>query len=134
MAQGSEFPLGKPPSFLPIRDYIFHCGSSGPSCSKWIIPQAPIHTASLVVWGLPANERRGGEGGAGVKKSREGGDRHRPYEVLISVVEQRVSNMARGALCLVLLTSPFLHVLPLIPRGVVSGSLYVDPLTLIGLS
>jgi hypothetical protein len=38
----------------------------------------------------------------------------------IAVVEQRVSNLAQGALCLVLLTGPFLHVLNLIPRGMPS--------------
>jgi hypothetical protein len=38
-------------------------------------------------------------------------------EVPIGVIEQRVSNLAQGALCLVLLTGPFLHVLHLIPRG-----------------
>ncbi|KIK72861.1 hypothetical protein PAXRUDRAFT_179768, partial [Paxillus rubicundulus Ve08.2h10] len=37
------------------------------------------------------------------------------------VVEQRVSNLAQGALCLVLLTGPFLHILNLIPRGVLAG-------------
>jgi boron transporter len=39
-------------------------------------------------------------------------------EVPVGIVEQRVSNLAQGALCLVLLTGPFLHVLNLIPRGV----------------
>ncbi|KAG6865506.1 hypothetical protein C0991_001936 [Blastosporella zonata] len=42
-------------------------------------------------------------------------------EVPVSVVEQRVSNLAQGSLCLVLLTGPFLHVLNLIPRGVLAG-------------
>jgi hypothetical protein len=38
-------------------------------------------------------------------------------EVPVAVVEQRVSNLAQGSLCLVLLTRPFLHVLNLIPQG-----------------
>ena len=59
-------------------------------------------------------------------KPLEGDDRYRPQEVAVSVVEQRVSNLAQGALCLVLLTGPFLHVLSLIPRGVLAGLLYVD--------
>jgi len=42
-------------------------------------------------------------------------------EVPVAVVEQRVSNLAQGALCLVLLTGPFLHILNLIPRGVLAG-------------
>lgn len=37
--------------------------------------------------------------------------------VPVAVVEQRVSNLAQGAMCLILLTGPFLHVLHLIPRG-----------------
>jgi boron transporter len=43
-------------------------------------------------------------------------------EVPVGVVEQRVSNLAQGSLCLVLLTGPFLHVLSLIPRGMLSVS------------
>jgi len=42
-------------------------------------------------------------------------------EVPVGVVEQRVSNLAQGSLCLVLLSGPFLHVLGLIPRGVLAG-------------
>ena len=49
--------------------------------------------------------------------------RHSFQEVPVAVVEQRVSNLAQGALCLVLLSGPFLHVLNLIPRGVLAGLL-----------
>ena len=45
------------------------------------------------------------------------------HEYPIGVVEQRVSNLAQGSLCLVLLTGPFLHLLNLIPRGVLAGLL-----------
>ena len=45
------------------------------------------------------------------------------HEVPVAVVEQRVSNLAQGSMCLVLLTGPFLHVLHLIPRGVLAGLL-----------
>ena len=44
-------------------------------------------------------------------------------EIPIAVAEQRVSNLAQGALCLVLLTRPFLHVLGHVPRGVLAGLL-----------
>jgi hypothetical protein len=44
-------------------------------------------------------------------------------EAPIAVVEQRVSNLAQGSLCLVLLTGPFLHILGLVPRGVLAGLL-----------
>ena len=38
-------------------------------------------------------------------------------EHAIGVVEQRISNLAQGSLCLVLMTGPFLHVLNVISRG-----------------
>ena len=123
MAQGSEFPLRKPPGFhydfflLGITTFI--AGLLGLPAPNGLIPQAPIHTASLVVWGQPTNNKRDEENNLEVGKSRE---------VPVSVVEQRVSNLVQGALCLVLLTGPFLHVLSLIPRGVLAGLLYVDPL------
>ena len=41
----------------------------------------------------------------------------RLIEVPVGVVEQRVSNLVQGSLCLVLMTGPFQHVLGLIPRG-----------------
>lgn len=44
-------------------------------------------------------------------------------EAPIAVVEQRVSNLAQGSLCLVLLTGPFLHILGLVPRAVLAGLL-----------
>lgn len=121
MAQGSEFPLRKPPGFhydfflLGITTFI--AGLLGLPAPNGLIPQAPIHTASLVVWGQPTYDERGEENDVEAKKSRE---------VPVSVVEQRVSNLAQGALCLVLLTGPLLHVLSLIPRGVLAGLLYVD--------
>ena len=132
MAQGSEFPLRKPPGFhydfflLGITTFI--AGLLGLPAPNGLIPQAPIHTASLVVWGQPTNNKRDEEKNLEVEKSREGDGGHHSREVPISVVEQRVSNLVQGALCLVLLTGPFLHVLSLIPRGVLAGLLYVDPL------
>jgi len=39
----------------------------------------------------------------------------------VGVVEQRVSNLAQGSLCVVLCSGPFLHLLSLIPRGVLAG-------------
>ena len=53
--------------------------------------------------------------------------RHDSREVPISVVEQRVSDLAQGTLCVILPTGPFLHVLSLIPRGVLTGLLYGNP-------
>lgn len=68
-------------------------------------------------------------------------------EIPVAVVEQRLSNLAQGCLCtssiimlmkelmigLVLMTSPFQHVLGLIPKGVLAG-LFVCPLLLLPLS
>ncbi|GJJ15581.1 hypothetical protein Clacol_009859 [Clathrus columnatus] len=132
MAQGSKFPLKKPPGFhydfflLGITTFI--AGLLG------LIPQAPIHTQSLVVLGsrpkLPNSEEKSTMNRSGTVtpnayignpnlqdlQSEEG---YRPASTLVpvAVVEQRVSNLAQGALCLVLLTGPLLRVLGLIPRG-----------------
>ncbi|KAJ8582029.1 hypothetical protein M405DRAFT_750815 [Rhizopogon salebrosus TDB-379] len=48
-------------------------------------------------------------------------DHNISVQIPIAVVEQRVSNLAQGVLCLVLLTDPFLHILGLVPRGVLAG-------------
>ena len=74
-------------------------------------------------------DRKDGENGEKSLGEREpdpnSNARIRAEEVPIGVVEQRVSNLAQGSLCLVLLTGPFLHLLNLIPRGVLAGLLYV---------
>jgi boron transporter len=121
MAQGSEFPLRKPPGFhwdfflLGVTTFI--AGLIGVPAPNGLIPQAPIHTTSLVVLGRPEKKRDEEEEDIR-EKSQNGNDDPLVYqEQPISVVEQRVSNLAQGSLCLVLLTGPFLHVLNLIPRG-----------------
>ncbi|KAL4249196.1 Bicarbonate transporter-like transmembrane domain-containing protein [Abortiporus biennis] len=159
MAQGSEFPLRKPPGFhydfflLGITTFI--AGLLGIPAPNGLIPQAPIHTTSLLVMGratkkdieessLPSQkaETQGTRTKMSDKhqddthsrmphlqpelepdptQSRDGEGDMRRHEVPVAVVEQRVSNLAQGSLCLVLLTGPFLHVLGLIPRGVLAG-------------
>ncbi|EMD39677.1 hypothetical protein CERSUDRAFT_103670 [Gelatoporia subvermispora B] len=174
MAQGSEFPLRKPPGFhydfflLGITTFI--AGLLGVPAPNGLIPQAPIHTTSLVIMGKPPKrddedvedrprkpsssrasrasaEKRPTNGqvtemqpvapaqtrhsihmphlDAGLEpdptQARDGEGDARRHEVPIAVVEQRVSNLAQGSLCLVLLSGPFLHVLNLIPRGVLAG-------------
>lgn len=139
IAQGSQFPLRKPPGFhydfflLGITTFI--AGVIGVPAPNGLIPQAPIHTTALLVMGPPArdNEEIGYAAGrvdpvvtphmekreyevAAYQK-----DAPRSIEVPVAVVEQRVSNLAQGALCLVLLTGPLLHILGLIPRGVIAG-------------
>lgn len=158
MAQGSQFPLKKPPGFhydffiLGITTFV--AGLLGVPAPNGLIPQAPIHTTSLLIMQgshkndiedrPPPLEKR--QSTIGSMRSRlsqtrvprfreelepdpthardgEGDARH--HEIPVAVVEQRVSNLAQGALCLVLLSGPFLHVLNLIPRGVLAGLLYV---------
>ena len=99
----------------------FLAGLLGVPAPNGLIPQAPIHTRSLLVHGFAEKttddeELRGD--GQGINKQ--------PREVPVAVVEQRVSNLAQGSLCLVLLTGPFLHVLHLVPQGEHT----VPPLTL----
>jgi len=191
IAQGSEFPLRKPSGFhwdfflLGITTFI--AGLLGIPAPNGLIPQAPLHTASLVVLGYDdssdsssatavTSETRTRSGGAtpvgedenavplsdmeegnspvdeaskgrGVSSSAESRDKGSPKarmahrfsakgreerrkedeemkgkrEVPVAVVEQRVSNLAQGSLCLVLMTKPFEHVLGLIPKGVLAG-------------
>ena len=157
MAQGSEFPLRKPPGFhydfflLGITTFI--AGLIGLPAPNGLIPQAPIHTKSLLVTGPSPSQSQNASG----SRSRSSESNHANsttgensesiihrdfvdpppagpfppaasyittvHEVPIAVVEQRISNLAQGSLCLVLLTGPFLHVLNLIPRGVLAGLL-----------
>ncbi|WWC98720.1 hypothetical protein V866_005613 [Kwoniella sp. B9012] len=184
IAQGSEYPLRKPPGFhwdfflLGITTFI--AGLLGIPAPNGLIPQAPLHTASLVVMGyeddsatssttaisttpgrssldrretqtdiqlgemengncnnlskaeqnglkrrtsIPASEiRRRGKPTEGediiTRNTKRDEDRR---EVPVAVVEQRVSNLAQGCLCLILMTKPFEHVLGLIPKGVLAG-------------
>ncbi|KAF8208598.1 HCO3 transporter family-domain-containing protein [Mycena galopus ATCC 62051] len=118
MAQGSEFPLKKPPGFhydfflLGVTTSI--AGIIGVPAPNGLIPQAPIHTTSLLIM-QRSKPDKDEEQKSGVELPPDFTERP------IAVVEQRVSNLAQGALCLVLLTGPFLHVLHLIPRGVLAG-------------
>ena len=144
MAQGSQFPLRKPPGFhydfflLGVTTFV--AGLLGLPAPNGLIPQAPIHTQSLLIMGHPLKDDRDEETAAPTPVSRSATitatDGTSPKEVLpedfqsyekrevpVAVVEQRVSNLAQGSLCLVLLTGPFLHVLNLIPRGVLAGLL-----------
>lgn len=180
MAQSTNFPLRKPPGFhydfflLGITTFI--AGLLGIPAPNGLIPQAPIHTTSLLVMGPPSKkytydiehqqvkaqmtEKRhdppehavADEDDVGMTpvarsrsrrfssthlpcvqeqlepdptQAKDGEGEMRQHEIPVAVVEQRVSNLAQGALCLVLLSRPFLHVLGLIPRGVLAGLLYV---------
>jgi hypothetical protein len=137
MAQSSEFSLRKPPGFhydfflLGITTFI--AGLIGVPAPNGLIPQAPIHTTSLLVKSYPLEPNKseeenipferqhktpsetqfqtGANPRIGNSITNENGQQEAP------VVEQRVSNLAQGSLCLVLLTGPLLHVLHLIPRG-----------------
>ena len=132
MAQGSEFPLKKPSGFhydfFLLGICTFVAGLIGVPAPNGLIPQAPIHTTSLLVIGRSyknnKDEEHGKRVGSGSERSeRENGvvqgDSPDPTlaEFPVAVVEQRVSNLAQGLLCLVLLAGPFPHVLHLIPQG-----------------
>ncbi|KAG6373643.1 hypothetical protein JVT61DRAFT_6306 [Boletus reticuloceps] len=77
----------------------FIAGLIGIPAPNGLIPQAPIHMSSLVVMGHPS-KKSDGEG-------QTCNDIRDLSLVPIGVVEQRVSNLAQGMLCLVLLTGPF---------------------------
>ena len=136
MAQGSEFPLRKPPGFhydffiLGVTTFI--AGLIGLPAPNGLIPQAPIHTKSLLVTRQSQNTSHSPVHSSDNSTTEDSLHRNfetpllpasHIHEVPVAVVEQRVSNLAQGSLCLVLLTGPFLHVLHLIPNGVLAGLL-----------
>ncbi|KAG7666301.1 uncharacterized protein J8A68_000172 [[Candida] subhashii] len=107
MCQSKEYPLKKPASFhwdfllLGITTGI--AGILGIPAPNGLIPQAPLHTDSLVV--------------------------HDKYGKRLSVVEQRVTNSLQGALTFVMMTGPFLILLGLIPQAVLSGLFFIMAIT-----
>lgn len=115
-----------------LTDALRFSGLIGVPAPNGLIPQAPMHTQSLVVMGIRGkdDEEKGhsADGETALGGVREG------VEHPVAVVEQRgtwstilaeskrtedcvVSNLMQGSLCLVLMTGPFLHVLGLVPRG-----------------
>lgn len=113
IAQGTEFPLRKPPGFhwdiflLGLTTGI--AGLLGIPFPNGLIPQAPFHTNSLCVTRQLVDEKAKGH----------------IVRVTDHVVEQRVSNLAQGLLFLVTMTGPLLVVLHLIPQGVLAGLFFV---------
>lgn len=108
MCQLKEFPLKKPSSFhwdftlLGITTLV--SGLIGIPPPNGLIPQAPLHTASLVI-----QDHNTGKS--------------------ISVVEQRVTNTLQGLMTFVMMSPPFLVILGLIPQGLLSGLFFVMGIT-----
>jgi hypothetical protein len=71
----------------------------------------------------PSSQSGSDSNGAVIKMEKSSDYPISRREAPIAVIEQRVSNLAQGSLCLVLLTGPFLHILGLVPRGVLAGLL-----------
>src|SRR5579859_5359445 len=126
MCQGTEFPLKKPAAFrssfcerLLIVDWDFFllglvtgmAGILGLPFPNGLIPQAPFHTASLCV----------------VRTRSDPDEKNKGKQVAYveRVVEQRVTNLAQGLMILVTMSPPLLHVLGLIPQGVLAGLFFV---------
>lgn len=107
MCQSKEYPLKKPSSFhwdfalLGITTGI--AGIIGIPAPNGLIPQAPLHTSSLVI--------------------------HDKSGKALSVVEQRVTNTVQGLLTFVMMSRPFLVVLHLIPQGVLAGLFWIMGIT-----
>ena len=115
IAQGTEFPLRKPPGFhwdiflLGLTTFI--AGILGVPFPNGLIPQAPFHTNSLCV----------------TRQVNDSDDtnKSKTSRIVDHVVEQRVSNLAQGLLTLGTMTGPLLTVLHLIPQGVLAGLFFV---------
>ncbi|KAG6356639.1 hypothetical protein INS49_014513 [Diaporthe citri] len=120
IAQGTEFPLRKPPGFhwdiflLGLTTGV--AGILGIPFPNGLIPQAPFHTESLCVTKVvhldssdSSNVAGGKASGAAAADDDEGGDRKGRWELRRThVVEQRVSNLAQGLLTLGTMTGPLL--------------------------
>jgi hypothetical protein len=116
IAQGTEFPLRKPPGFhwdiflLGVTTGL--SGFLGIPFPNGLIPQAPFHTNSLCVTKQIPDPSEKAAPGATIR-------------MVDHVVEQRVSNLAQGILFLVTMTGPLLIVLHLIPQSVLAGLFFV---------
>lgn len=108
MCQLKEYPLTKPSAFhwdfmlLGLTTGI--AGILGLPAPNGLIPQAPLHTESLVVHDLKTGK-------------------------VLSVVEQRVTNTVQGLMTFVMMTPPFLVLLGLIPQAVLSGLFFIMGIT-----
>lgn len=133
IAQGTEFPLRKPPGFhwdiflLGLTTGV--AGILGIPFPNGLIPQAPFHTESLCVTKVVHsnnNDDDNNAAGAAAADDDEGGNRKGHWELRRThVVEQRVSNLAQGLLTLGTMTGPLLVVLHLIPQGVLAGLFFI---------
>jgi len=60
-----------------------------------------------------------------VRSRSDPNEKHKQEIYIERVVEQRVTNLAQGLLILVTMSPPLLHVLGLIPQGVLAGLFFV---------
>ncbi|CCF59426.1 hypothetical protein KAFR_0H00170 [Kazachstania africana CBS 2517] len=103
MAQNAKYKLTKPSAFhwdfflLGITTGI--SGVLGLPAPNGLIPQAPLHTESLLVYGSSGN--------------------------VIKCVEQRFTNTVQGILMLATMARPFLICLGQIPQAVLSGLFFI---------
>lgn len=104
MCQMKEYPLKKPAAFhwdfMLLGLTTGMAGLLGIPASNGLIPQAPLHTSSLVVYDYITGKP-------------------------LSVVEQRLTNTLQGGFTFVMMTSPFLVLLGLIPQAVLSGLFFI---------
>lgn len=125
IAQGTEFPLRKPAGFhwdlflLGLTTGV--SGLLGLPFPNGLIPQAPFHTASLCVTKVVTNDDTDDPDSSEAKGHPSESYEYKP----VSVVEQRVSNLAQGLLTLGTMTGPLLIVLHLIPQGVLAGLFFI---------
>jgi hypothetical protein len=99
-----------------------------PSAATPVDPSSPVYTAAdlSITEASPQDDsfraervpRRGAE--SSDEKNRTDGFVPR-VEVAVGVVEQRMSNLAQGAACAVMMTGPFLKLLGWVPKGVLAG-------------
>ncbi len=133
MAQARKFPIRTPAGFhwdfflLGITTIV--SGFLGLPAPNGLVPQAPVHTETLsVMKQFDVDEAPGSEKNAWVQGDsvlgRSVGEkrRYRRRNVVVTrVVEQRLSHLGVGLLCVASLSPPFQTALGLMPRALFAG-------------
>ena len=134
MAQDPEFNLRKPSAFhwdyLVVGICLLVTGILGIPPTNGLIPQAPLHTKSLIKWEVITDSPEDGgdvtEGDSNNNNNTNTNSNNNgppPAEKfrIVGIHEQRVSNLATSFLIGLMCFRPFLSLIALVPPAALSG-------------
>ncbi|GKZ69531.1 boron transporter 4 [Aspergillus niger] len=122
-AQGRQYPLKKPAGFhwdfFLLGCTTFIAGITGIPMPNGLVPQAPVHTASLTVTEttlhiIPISD-----------SESESTELRRPIITPTAVIEQRISHFLMGLAIIGTMTGPLLIVLHTMPAAVFAGVFFI---------